>query len=254
MLYIQKGACPDDIQTQIDAIIKTEEWDNIPEVPSSVQVKLIRDEYFDKLIKHSIRESLISEQHGLCAYCMSRIENSGESTTIEHLVPLSKSKSGAMDYKNWLAVCMGGQNIESTQGEDRIVCCDVKKGNNTTMLSPLNQSQMDRIAYYDDGTIFYNLSSGKEQRKIAHEINYTFGLNGKVDPQTGHSRKDTTTGIVKSRKDAYIAMRDLLIELQSTGELTQDIVNGFQQNLLSDTVWEPFVGVKLYVLKMFPNV
>lgn len=254
MLYIQKENCPADIQAQVDTLINTEEWDNIPEIPSSEQASLIRKQYFDKLTKPSIREALISEQHGLCAYCMGSVKNSGESTTIEHLVPLSRSKAGAMDYMNWLAVCTGGRNVEPAQGEDRVVCCDVKKGHNITSLSPFNQSQMDRIAYYDDGTIFYNSSPGKEQRKITHEINYTFGLNGKVDPQTGHCRKDTTTGIVKSRKDAYAAMRDLLIELDSAGELSPEIINRFQKSLLSDMVWEPFVGVKLYVLKMFPNV
>ena len=254
MLYIQKENCPVNIQSQINTRINTEEWDSIPEIPSSDQVKLVRKEYFDKLEKHSIREALISEQHGLCAYCMCRIENSGESTTIEHLVPLSKSKSGAMDYKNWLAVCKGGQNIEPPQKEKRVICCDVKKDDKVTTLSPLNQSQMDKIAYFDDGTVFYNCPVGNENDTITHEINYTFGLNGKVDPKTGRSRKDTSTGIVKSRRDAYIAMRDLLTELNDSGTLTSDIIQRYRHSLLSDKVWEPFIGVKLYVLKMFPNV
>ena len=252
MLYIQKENCPADIQAQIDALIGTEEWDDIPEEPSSEQAALIREQYFDKLRKPPVREALISEQHGLCAYCMDRIEK--ESTTIEHLIPLSRSKAGAMNYQNWLAVCMGGRNMELPPGEDRVVCCDVKKGGNITRLSPFNQTQMERIAYYSDGTIFYDAPSGKNQRNITHEINYTFGLNGKVDPKTGRSRKDTSTGIVKQRQDAYIAMYDLLQELDSRGELTPEVIDRFRLSLLSDEIWEPFIGVKLYVLKMFPNI
>lgn len=251
MLFIQKKSCPDHIQAEIDRLIDSDEWRSIPEEPSSEQAEIIREQYFDKLTKSSVRETLITEQHGLCAYCMASVVNSKDSTTIEHLIPLSKSKAGSMNYQNWLAVCMGGQNTEPAQGEDRVVCCDVKKGNNITTLSPLNKAQMERIAYYDDGTVFYNAPSGKEQRKITHEINYTFGLNGKVDPKTGHSRKDTSTGIVKSRKDAYIAMQDLLLELDNTGELTPDVITKFRHSLLSDMVWEPFVGVKLFVLNMF---
>ena len=251
MLYVQKENCPDDIQAQIDELTGTEEWDIIPEEPSSEQAKIIRERFFDKLKKGPIRETLISEQHGLCAYCMDRVVNSEDQTTIEHLIPLSKSKAGAMDYANWLAVCMGGQNIVPPQGEDRIVCCDVKKGNNITVLSPFNKAQMSRIAYYDDGTIFYSAPSGKRQRIIKHEINYTFGLNGKVDSKTGRSREDTTTGIVIQRKDAYIAMRDLLQELDSNGELTSDNIDKIRDDLLSETVWEPFIGVKLYVLRLF---
>ena len=83
---------------------------------------------------------------------------------------------------------------------------------------------------------------------------YPFGLNGKIDQQTHRSRRDTSTGIVKHRRDSYIAMRDLLLELEDRGELTSEIMDNLQQSYLSDEIWEPFVGVKLYVLKMFPNV
>ena len=251
MLYIQKENCPDDIQSQIDTLIGTEEWDNIPEEPSPEQVKIIREKYFNQLEKPSIRKSLISEQHGLCAYCMDQIENSGESTTIEHFVPLSKSKSGSMDYKNWLAVCKGGQNIEPVPGENRIVCCDVKKKGQIPNLSPFNRLQMERISYYDDGTIFYNGSTKREWNRYNGEINNIFGLNGTIDLHTGRSRRDTTTGIVKQRKDAYIAMRDLLQELDSNGELTSDNIDKIRDDLLSETMWEPFIGVKLYVLRLF---
>ena len=46
-------------------------------------------------------------------------------------------------------------------------------------------------------------------------------------------------------------MQDLLLELDNTVELTPDVINNFRQSLLSDIVWEPFVGVKLFVLNMF---
>jgi hypothetical protein len=91
MLYIEKQACPVDIQMDIDGLINDEWWEHISEEPSKDEANLIRKNYFDKLNKRRVREALIGEQHGLCAYCMTRIENN-KFTTIEHWYPLSKSK------------------------------------------------------------------------------------------------------------------------------------------------------------------
>lgn len=254
MLYIEKQKCPAHIQEDIDKKIKSKEWHEFPEKPSSAQAQAMRKRYFNRLNKSNIREALISEQHGLCAYCMCRVVNSGSTTTIEHMIPLSKSKAGAMAYSNWLAVCKGGQNIEPEDGGHRVVCCDVKKSNTIAVLTPVNREQMKWIAYCDDGTILHNSPSPEEKRTLTDEINRVFGLNGIIDPKTGHSRKDTTTGIVKKRKDAYIAMYDLLMELHRNQQLTPEMILAFRQSLLADSEWEPFVGVKLFVLDLFLEI
>lgn len=255
MLYIQKENCPADIQEEIDRLTGTPKWAALPEVPaSSEQAHAMRKGYFDRLRKWRVREALIAEQHGLCAYCMCRIQNSGNSTTIEHFIPLSKSKSGAMNYGNWMAVCKGGQNIKPPQGEKRVICCDAKKSNTIARLSPMDRSRMEHIAYYDDGTIYYRAEDSQEAHRFNQELNFIYGLNGKVDPRSHRSQKDTTSGVVKQRKDAYIAMFDELMRMESTGELTADLLIRFRQSLLSDPEWEPFVGVKLYVLDLFLNM
>lgn len=254
MLYIQKENCPADIQADIDRLTGSKKWAEFPEVPSSDQAHAMRKNYFDKLRKSRVREALIAEQRGLCAYCMCRVVNSGNSTTIEHFVPLSKSKSGALNYRNWLAVCKGGQNIKPPPGQKRVICCDAKKSNTVTKLTPLDRHQMANIAYYDDGTIYYRKKSDPDYRQFTQDINFIYGLNGKVDPRTLRSQKDTTSGIVKQRKDAYIALFDELMRMEHDGELTADIIVKYRQSLLSDPEWEPFLGVKLYVLDMFLDV
>lgn len=254
MLYIQKENCPADIQEDIDRLTRGQKWAELPEVPSTDQAHVMRKNYFDKLRKWRVREALIAEQKGLCAYCMCRVVNSGNSTTIEHFVPLSRSKSGALNYQNWLAVCKGGQNINPPQGQKRIICCDAKKSNTVTKLTPLDKGQMENIAYYDDGTIYYRATADKDYRRFTDDINFIYGLNGKVDPKTHRSQKDTTSGIVKQRKDAYIAMFDELMRMESEGALTPELLVLFRQSLLSDPEWEPFLGVKLYVLNMFEEM
>ena len=251
MLYIEKGPCPADIQEEIDHLTGTPTWASFPEQPSSDQAKRIRTGYFNRLDKSRVRRSLIAEQHGLCAYCMCRIVNNGNSTTIEHFMPLSRSKAGAMNYDNWLAVCKGGQNIRPKEGQPRIICCDAKKSNTITRLNPRNRHHMDNIAYYDDGTIYYSGSSDADYRQIVHDLNDIYGLNGKIDPKTRRSKRDTTSGIVKQRKDAYISMFDELMRMQDEDALTPDLLVQFRESLLADAEWEPFLGVKLYVLDMF---
>ena len=49
-------------------------------------------------------------------------------------------------------------------------------------------------------------------------------------------------------------MFDELMRLESTGDLTLDLLNRFRRSLLSDPEWEPFLGVKLYVLDMFLEI
>jgi len=248
MLYIKKESCSADIEEDIAKQINRPEWDKLPEVLGKEEAVFLRDEFFDRLNKDSIREGLLREQHGLCAYCMAELKNSGEVTIIEHLYPLRKSKTRAMDYQNWLAVCKGGQDLDLPDGEKRVCCCDHKKADTIVKLSPLNWEQMQGIAYFDDGTIFYRSANQRQNNIINHEINYNFGLNGKFDTRTGRSRKDTSTGIVKRRKDSYKAIFDLLDEKLADESLTKDFIVEYINDLTCKDNWDGFVGVQLFVL------
>ena len=42
-----------------------------------------------------------------------------------------------------------------------------------------------------------------------------------------------------------------LMEMEAEGLLTADLVRRFRRSLCEDEAWEPFVGVKLYVLDLF---
>ena len=86
MLYIQKNSVQQTILNKINEIKRSELWKKIPENDT----KAIRAQ-FDLLPKEKIRQSLVEEQHGLCAYCMRRIQNS-DKMSIEHWYPLSNSK------------------------------------------------------------------------------------------------------------------------------------------------------------------
>lgn len=65
--------------------------------------------------------------------------------------------------------------------------------------SPLNKLQMDKIAYKPDGTIF----TEPKDEAMDKDINETLLLNGVRKPDG--SVRDTSTEILKGRRDAYHA-------------------------------------------------
>lgn len=254
MLYIKKRVCPPAIQAEIDRIIDRDEWPTLPEESGTKeQTEYLRKNYFDKLRnKNDIRKALSEEQHGLCAYCMTRIQSTGETTIIEHWYPLSKSKTSSMDYQNFLAVCNGG---EGPAEENRILCCDKKKGDKVAVLSPLNEEMMSHIAYSPSGLIRFEKKNVPKKHINARnaELNSIYGLNGSIDNH-GNLLRDTATGLVKNRKDAYEEIDDILQGLLEDDELTAEWIHETIENYTSEPQWEPYVGVKLYVLKTYLDI
>ena len=163
MLYIEKNECPGEVADDIQAIKETDAWKNTPEPLNQVlpeeRSKTTRElrNFFDQLKKDKIGEALLIEQHYLCAYCMSSIENNPLHTTIEHWLPLSKSKETALDYQHFLATCKGGSDIDASALKGtRLLCCDANKGDNDALtLDPRNKEMLSGITYLSDGIMEY---------------------------------------------------------------------------------------------------
>ena len=172
MIYVKKSSCPEDIQKDFDLQKAKPEWNDIPEEPNKEQARILREEFFDKLNKDQLRDALIKEQHGLCVYCMSRIENTAESTVIEHWYPLSKSKEKALQYENLFASCYGGQK-ETVKGVHRICCCDAKKHDASIKVDPRNERMMENIIYYSNGRI--DFSESYATAKIRNTLRFVLG-------------------------------------------------------------------------------
>lgn len=250
MLYIKKGPCPKEIQDRIDQITGTTKWKHMSEVPGKSESSTLR-ESFNKLNKRLLRESLISEQHGLCAYCMKKIVNNGNITTIEHWYPLSRSKSRALSYSNFFAVCKGGQNVP-VEGKKRIVCCDAKKSNTLIRVNPTDQELIDHLMYHENGQIDItnDYQTAKDREEVRKDLDETLRLNGVLDSH-GSMRDDTTTQIVKGRRDIYRDWEDYLYEVSEAGELTPEWVEEQIAELTGPGQWDEFLGVKLYLLRQY---
>jgi hypothetical protein len=155
-------------------------------------------------------------------------------------MPLSKDKDKALDYNNMLGVCDGGEQVTSKRGH--IVCCDAHKSETVISTSPLNQAQMDKIAYTSEGIIYTNPTDEVMEK----DINETLLLNG-VRKKDG-SVRDTSTEVLKGRRDAYDRARRMMSSLNSHGKCTSAIVKKKIDELYEKEERDEYVGVILYYL------
>lgn len=156
----------------------------------------------DTNLKKLLRPSLFDEQHGLCAYCMSKLvlptEDSLTRVTIEHYMVLSKSRSTVFDYNNLLLVCDGGQHVDSAEVKRNVVCCDKSRGEADLFIDPQNPEHIKYLHYTDQGIIYYENPQDNNEDKIIHNINIDLQLNGRWDRIKNVSKSDTRTELKKS--------------------------------------------------------
>lgn len=130
----------------------------------------------DTDVKDELRESLVKEQKGVCAYCQQILK---KSIKIEHHCEYSicngskNTEDKRLDYFNLFAVCKGFGGINNDQH------CDTKKAsfNSTNGLpvkfNPLNANHILTIDYSSSGLIRTN------NPLFEVEINLILGLNVK---------------------------------------------------------------------------
>lgn len=235
MLYIKKLYPLPDVVDQINRIKRSDEWKKIPE-GDTVAVRAL----FDSIPKNSLRQTLVKEQHGLCAYCMKRIRDD-DKTTIEHWTPLSKSKDKAIAYTNMLGVCHGGRKAE--KGKERILCCDASKNEAEIRINPWNESHMKDIAYQSNG-IIYTLSGNTE---FEEDINDRLCLNGLKDRKG--NQIDTSTEIVKGRRDAVQWCNDFYRILDKKEKCTSLMIKKKIDEIEQAEIQPEYAGVKLFYLR-----
>ena len=153
MVYIKKGHEPNDL-----LIAKKRGLCRYDELHSDV--------------KNSIKAALFSEQKGLCAYCMRRLNR--ETMQIEHYIPQHDQQGNytdtlSIDYNNMLGVCPGGKDYDAKEYEEFI--CDQHRGNEKLVVDPRSKSSVSKIKYNHKGFIY------SDDADINHDLNVTLNLN-----------------------------------------------------------------------------
>ncbi|MEG1825270.1 MAG: retron system putative HNH endonuclease [Cloacibacillus sp.] len=152
MLYIKKGKEP----------------------ASLTQYKKTAGANYDGCGKDDIKQSLMQEQAGLCAYCMRRLRAPSE-MRIEHYVSQSVSPEKALSYLNMLGVCYGGERDDGGHGKCRLTC-DAHRGSRPLAVDPWDEASINKIKYKYDGTIY------SEDHDINNDLHHTLNLNSDAGP------------------------------------------------------------------------
>lgn len=151
----------------------------------------------------------------------------------------------AIDYNNMLGVCDGGEKVTGNQGH--ILCCDAHKKETEIMISPLNKVQMNKIAYDSEGKIY----TKPKDEDMERDINEVLLLNG-IQKKDGTVR-DTSTELLKGRKDAYDRARKMMVALNIKGKCTSATLKKIMDELYNREERDEFVGVQLYYFKKHYN-
>ena len=114
--------------------------------------------------KREMREHLLREQGGLCAYCMRRVTNDEKKCTVEHWRPRSDEQTDPFHWPDLLAVCDGGGS-----GAKRDTAhCDRVRGDAPLTLHPAHR----RRIHHQRRAI-----AGRPARKPFSQCARGFGLN-----------------------------------------------------------------------------
>ena len=107
-------------------------------------------DYDNYLDKDTLRVCLVSEQRGICCYCMRAIRPGDGAMKIEHWRSQDEHPEDQLTYSNLLASCMGGDGQRNS-----VKHCDTAKGNKDLSRNPANRDHHveELIRYLANGTI-----------------------------------------------------------------------------------------------------
>lgn len=197
--------------------------------------------------KQAIREALVKEQGGLCAYCMQRIRAelpSKRATDIEHYRSQDQFLELQLAYNNMLGVCKGG----SAQ-KGGLLHCDKSKDQQQhksllpLVVDPLDAATLEQICYRKDGTIY-----AKDNQRLEIELNQLLNLNEAY--------------LKAYRKDAIVAAYERVQQLHGQNfkrtykkSIVQKVINKWEKRFLDKRAKQPmyvyyeYCAAPLYHLK-----
>ena len=107
-------------------------------------------DYANYAAKGALRHALVTEQRGLCCYCMGRIREGLTTMKIEHWKCQAHHPGEQLNYRNLLGVCQGGEGQPQP-----LQHCDTRKGDIDLAWNPADPAHRieTRVRYELDGSI-----------------------------------------------------------------------------------------------------
>ena len=123
-----------------------------PEPPSlTAHRRASHSDYDNYRDKDALRKALVSEQRGLCCYCMGRIQPGAKEMKIEHWRCQTRYPNEQLNYRNLLGACLGGGEGQPPSSQH----CDTRKGDDDLRWNPADSAHAieARVRYGLDGAI-----------------------------------------------------------------------------------------------------
>jgi uncharacterized protein (TIGR02646 family) len=101
--------------------------------------------------KTELRAALVREQHGLCCFCMQRVEPRVApelKVKIAHWSPQTVDPARELDWGNLLAACPGNEGAPRDRQS-----CDTRQGNDVLRVSPCEETHVATFSYTVSGEI-----------------------------------------------------------------------------------------------------
>lgn len=132
----------------------------------------------------TLRRALVTEQRGLCCYCMGRIRNGPDTIKIEHWRCQSRFPDEQLNYRNLLGACLGGYGQPP-----HLQHCDTRKGGRDLQWNPADPGHHieTRLRYELDGSI------RSDEAGFDAELDAVLNLNL---PRLKNNRKGVLDGVL----------------------------------------------------------
>ena len=129
--------------------------------------------------KDVLRQALVTEQRGLCCYCMGPIHPPPESMKIEHWLCQACHSSEQLRYRNLLGACLGGEGKPGNKQH-----CDTRKGDRALKWNPAEPSHQieSRVRYEPDGSIHGYEAEFEDQLNDVLNLNLPWLKEGRKSP------------------------------------------------------------------------
>jgi uncharacterized protein (TIGR02646 family) len=101
--------------------------------------------------KQELRGALVREQHGLCCFCMQRIEPEVSPelrVKIAHWMPQAVDPSRDLAWHNLLAACPGNEGAPWDRQH-----CDTRQGNDALAINPRESAHVASLSYTVAGAV-----------------------------------------------------------------------------------------------------
>lgn len=194
---------------------------NVPAVFRKIRRKYNHYDELSHNDKNRLKSYLISEQGGICAYCMCRIKS--ETSTIEHYNPRSLKPELSLDYNNLFAVCINGRNDTKHDRQ-----CDVSRGDTALTLNPCRECDMKHIRYKSNGEIVSDIDS------FNTDLTVTLNLNNQT---------------LKNNRKSALKSALMAIQKHNKGLWKKEYIQKWYNYYIGQKPKSEFVGIILFELE-----